>query len=160
MIVRKFLYWEIDIRDAKHGKSFFEDMIDQKLATADFSKLTRILRDEARNIKNTWNNYKKNPVEARFRRGGLMTCLWVLCMYLYYYDHDTPANVQEVKEYAETWGIDESIMLEMKDIAEAYKLLEPFARDSHDYGSKCVKPEAADDKRELDESVLALIELG
>ena len=89
-----------------------------------------------------------------------MSCLWVLCVYLYYYDHDTPENVQAVKEYANDWEIDESIMLEMQDIAQAYKLLEPYARNDCGYGTECVMPEAKDDKRALDASIEALIELG
>ena len=159
--MRKFLYWEIDLDHVRWGKStFYEDMITQHLDTADFSKLRRVIRDEARDIKSMWNEYRHNPREARFRRGGLMSCLWVLCMYLYYYDHDTPENVQAVKEYAEMWGIDESVMLEMQDIAQAYKLLEPYVRDDYGSGTKCVRPEAAYDKRALDASVEALIELG
>lgn len=158
--MRKFLFWEIDTSYAKHAKFFFDDIITQNLGTADFSKLMRVIRDEARSVKNDNREYRKNPVDARFRRGGFMSCLWVLCMYLYYYDHATPENVKEVKEYAELWDIDESVMLEMQDIAQAYKLLEPYARDDHGSGTKCVRPEAADDKRALDASVEALIELG
>ena len=51
-------------------------------------------------------------------------------------------------------------MLEMQDIAQAYKLLEPYVRDDYGSGTKCVRPEAAYDKRALDASVEALIELG
>ncbi len=158
--MRKFLFWEIEPKSNSGASWICDDIVTTHLGTADFSKLMRVIRDKARDIKHTWNEYRHNPSEARFRRGGLTSCLWVLCMYLYYYDHDTPENVKDVKEYAELWGIDESVMLEMQDIAQAYKLLEPYARDEHDYGTKCVRPEAADDKRALDTSVEALIELG
>ena len=157
--MRKFLFWEFEPR-SDWGVGWIEDIIVQRLETADFSKLTRTIRDEIRRIKRDWNEYKRNPREARFRRGGFMSCLWVLCVYLYYYDHDTPENVQAVKEYANDWEIDESIMLEMQDIAQAYKLLEPYARNDCGYGTECVMPEAKDDKRALDASIEALIELG
>ena len=157
--MRKFCFWEFEPK-SNWGVGWIEDIITQKLETADFSKLTRTIRDEVRRVKRMWNEYRHNPREARFRRGGFMSCLWVLCVYLYYYDHDTPENVKEVKEYAEMWGIDESIMLEMQDIAQTYKQLEPYARDSWGHGTECVMPEAKDDKRALDASIEALIELG
>ena len=157
--MRKFRFWEFEPKSS-WGVGWFEDIVTQHLETADSSKLTRTIRDEVRRVKRDWNEYKRNPREARFRKGGFLSCLWVLCVYLYYYDHDTPENVKEVKEYAEMWGIDESIMLEMQDIAKAYKLLEPYARNDCGYGTDCVMPEAKDDKRALDASIEALIELG
>ena len=89
---------------------------------------------------------RKNPIQSLKLWAYKRAQFWIYCVWLHYYDRDTPENVQLCKDLMEYWELDESVYFEMRDIAEAYKMLDSYP--------------SAGDKKDLDASIEALIELG
>ncbi|MBQ7068385.1 MAG: hypothetical protein IJM82_04400 [Synergistaceae bacterium] len=123
-----------------------------------FSNVETYFRKQVKHEDSMHDNCKRDPVmyfqRSCYRRAGF----WEFCAWVHYYDKATPENVKVLKEYMELWEIDESVYFEMADIAEAYKVLTPYIIE--EYGSLKLTGEAAKDKKDLDASVKAIIEVG
>ena len=89
---------------------------------------------------------RKDPAQCRDIWAYKRAEFWIFCVWLHYYNRDTPENVQLAKDLMDYWDLDESVYFDMRDIAEAYKMLDPST--------------ASQDKKDLDKSIEALIELG
>ena len=86
---------------------------------------------------------KKNPIQNLEIWAYKRAEFWIFCVWLYYYERYTQENVQLCRDLMDFLELDEAVMFEMRDIAEAYKFVTESA-----------------DKKDLDASIEALIELG
>ena len=157
----KFRYYELEVEGNSCPCFRYEDDIAQDPENAIFWKAARAIRKKVKESKEIWTDAKHNPRHSWCRKCYARAGLWVFCLMLYYYGHDNEENRQELKDFMDYWELDESLVFEMKDIIEGYKMLSPYVQPCV-YGkyNQDLTGKPKFDKKVLDESIKALVTLG